>query len=262
MFTNTLHRYVLCAFAILSLSACESMHNSLSGDAGKPQPKTEVSNATDTVTPLPTPVVNQKKEMTSLDSSVEIFDMELNPEYRRGVSSPAQQSHASADSTLTYGEAFRTSDSSVTVYGLSDAPPNMATQPYGNNMNSAQAYNQNYAQAYGNAAGQIFFKHGSSRLGTGDMKKISSLAGQAKFAPVNHVTVEGFASKPTQAGTDTTQAHIINLRQSLKRAEKVSNALMHKGVPGEKLKTVSWGSAKATGNERHDRRVDVVMGER
>lgn len=265
MLMNVPHRYILYCFAILSLSACESASQKESiviAGAGSQQSQVKASSEGG-VTPLPVPMVD--KNMASIDSSVEIFDMELNPAYNRGVSQSTQQPQmqsAQMSPMLTYGEEFGTSDSSVTVYGFDDVPPNMGVQPYGVNPNYAQAYSQSYGQVQGHAAGQIFFKHGSSRLGTGDMKKISALAEQAKFAPVNHITVEGFASKPTQVGTDTTQAHILNLRQSLKRAEKVSRALMRKGVPGEKMKMVSWGAAKATGNESYDRRVDVVMGER
>ena len=109
---------------------------------------------------------------------------------------------------------------------------------------------------------QIFFKFGSSRLGSGDENKISRFAEKAKFAPVNRVTVEGYASRPTQAGTGTVEAHVLNLKQSMNRSFAVSKSLMRKGLPNEKIKTVSHGSANATGDEQQDRRVDMFMGDR
>ena len=212
---------------------------------------------------------------------------EFNPSFNKSYDSNAQYSASS----------FEPSDSSVTIYGLDDDystnyqvnnqgsdqfASSYSAQPIpqptfgghdssveifeagygaGYTPNNSSTYGYNVGSGTSGPAGQIFFKHGSSRLGSGDLNKISNLADQAKFAPVNYITVEGFASKPTQAGSNTAQAHIINLRQSLRRSEKVSKALVKKGVPGDKIKTVSWGASKATGNDAQDRRVDVVMGE-
>ena len=148
-------------------------------------------------------------------------------------------------------------DPSVTIFTLDGAPApmgmvdNIGYMPVGNQM----------PYFGGGANTQIFFKHGSSRLGSGDKRKLSSAADQAKFAPVNRVTVAGYASPPTQAGSNTVEGHVINLKQSMNRAFAVSRQLMRNGVPAEKLKTVSWGATKPTGSNSQDRRVDVVMGE-
>ena len=112
----------------------------------------------------------------------------------------------------------------------------------------------------GSGAGHIYFNHGSARLGSIDKKKISALADQANLAP-HRITVAGHASKPTQAGSNSVRANVLNLKESMNRSFAVSKELMQKGVPGNKIKTVSWGSAQASGNNTRDRRVDVVMGE-
>ena len=139
-------------------------------------------------------------------TSVEIFDLELNRDYRRGVNSsagqsPRQQSRSSGG--LMYGEAFNTLDSSVTIYGLDgDVPPHIGASPYGNNNYGANGFGSSSVSASAltqSGGNQIFFKHGSSRLGSGDMRKISQFAETAKFAPVDYVTVAGFASRPTNA---------------------------------------------------------------
>ncbi len=278
---------ILCLFAVLSLSACESFqaknillkdHKLLSSSAGEAERQLKqegVTVASGSAGAVPNV---QKRLAKNTSSSVEIFDMELNRDYRRGVNpsagrssgpslgvsvSPSPRQQPRASGVLMYGEAFETSDSSVTIYGLDgDVPPHIGASPYGNNNYGARGSGVS-ASALSQSGGgnQIFFKHGSSRLGSGDMRKISQFAETAKFAPVDYVTVAGFASRPTQAGSNSTQAHIINLRQSMKRSEKVSKALMRKGVPGEKIKTVSWGASKATGNNSHDRRVDMIVGE-
>ena len=287
-----IHHSALCLFAVLSLSACEHFQaknillkdNDLSSGSVD---EAELNLNEESVVTSPSFSQGPSKGVSigrpgavpntqtglageASSTSVEIFDLELNRDYRRGVNSsagqsPRQQSRSSGG--LIYGEAFNTADSSVTIYGLDgDVPPHIGASPYGNNNYGANGFGSPSVSAsaltQSGGGNQIFFKHGSSRLGSGDMRKISQFAETAKFAPVDYVTVAGFASKPTHAGSNSTQAHIINLRQSMKRSEKVSKALMRKGVPGEKIKTVSWGSSKATGNNSHDRRVDMIVGER
>lgn len=164
---------------------------------------------------------------------------------------------------------IQAADPSVTIFPLDgDAAPLAQSYSMDNIGNGMNDYNMggyvpnNYGLSYGSSENQIMFKHGSSRLGSGDMRKLTDLSQRAKFAPVNHITVEGYASRPTQAGSQTVEGHILNLKESMNRSFAVSKTLMQKGVPAEKVKTVSWGSAKATGDNNYDRRVDVVMGER
>lgn len=284
MFENTLRRYVLCCLTLLSVSACDTLdwknHGIFSSHAGESQHQAELNSPTPMPSAMP---LDEMNDGNLSNSSVEIFDMSLNPDYQRGVTpAPMMNDYNNAAMPVVpVGQAFGSMssipsrDSSVTIYDLDggarpyqDIAGQYNSVPYDSSVSiagttsSPVSYNTQYGTGYGQVAGQIFFKHGSSRLGSGDLRKISSLAEQAKFAPVNYITVEGFASKPTQVGTDTTQAHIINLRQSMKRSEKVSKALVQKGVPGDKIKTISWGASKATGNNTRDRRVDVVMGER
>ncbi len=145
-----------------------------------------------------------------------------------------------------YQGGMATNDPSVTVYSLDGAAgmpqyDGITTGMYGGN--------------------QIYFKPGSSRLGSNDRQRLSQMAEQAKFAPVNRITVAGYASPPTQAGTNSVNAHILNLKESMNRTFEVSKNLMQNGVPAEKIKAVSWGATKSTGNDKMDRRVDVIMGE-
>src|SRR5690606_12662077 len=108
---------------------------------------------------------------------------------------------------------------------------------------------------------QIFFDHGSSRLGSGDQQVLSQVAEQAKFAPVDRVKVEGFASTRTDV-SDPVESKIVNLKQSMNRAFNVSSQLMRDGVPSEKIQTTVWGDSKTSPSrsEAEERRVDITTG--
>ncbi len=112
----------------------------------------------------------------------------------------------------------------------------------------------------GERPSQIFFRHGSSRLGGGDKNVLNQVAEQAKFSPVMHVAVDGYASKRT-AVSDPVLSAKINLRQSLERVNSVSSYLIEQGVPGEKLKTSTYGDTRLSSQgEAYDRRVDIITG--
>ena len=258
------------------------------------------NNAVGATSSIPSDVSANISEEDSSDA-IEIFDLDswgsMSSTSSRAISSPTISSPMpvpnmqapmmkqmamngfSSASTIPYVQEIPTSDPSVTIFSLDGSGVGagqvgvasssmMSGSSSGlsgftnGSVGDGSAMISGSALASGGASNQIFFKHGSSRLGSGDVRKISQMAEQAKFAPVNYITVSGYASRPTQAGSNSTEAHIINLRQALKRSEKVSKELVRQGVPGDKIKTVGWGTAKATGNESQDRRVDIMMGER
>ena len=198
----------------------------------------------------------------SNNSSVEIYDGA--PGGTMAMGGPTMAPYAQANMGMqNYAspQQIQTGDSSVTVFSLDGPPPGQMPMGVQSGTMMPSYGGGNYAPYMGQGGNQIFFKHGSARLGSGDMRKISSVAEQAKFAPVNRITVAGHASKPTQAGSQSVQGHVLNLKESMNRSFAVSKTLMKKGVPAEKIKTVSWGSTKPTGNESQDRRVDIIMGE-
>lgn len=110
--------------------------------------------------------------------------------------------------------------------------------------------------AVGGPVSSIYFDYGSAQIR--DPYALRSVAETAKFAPVDRVVVEGHASPQTQTD-DPVEARILNLRESLKRAEAVSKTLIREGVPAEKIKTVGWGDTKLSGGaEDAQRRVDII----
>lgn len=112
----------------------------------------------------------------------------------------------------------------------------------------------------GAARSSVYFPYGSSSLDRESRVALNSVAEKAKFAPVDRVSVEGYASKPTQVA-DPVKSKILNLKESMNRAQAVSQNLIEEGVPAEKIKTVAWGDTKpSSGNEAAERRVDIITG--
>ncbi len=215
-----------CLLTLVSMAACEHLQH----DNNQPSVHNHGDDSSE--------IVLSSKEMMVTDSSVDIFD--------------GDQESISLISGVHDQSIVASGDSSVTIFSLDGKPlPSRSDSNFSNS----------YISAIPGSDMQIFFKHGSSRLGSGDKRKLSGFAEKAKFAPVNRITVSGYASLPTQAGNNSVEAHVINLKQSMNRAFAVSRHLMYDGVPAEKIKTVSWGATKLTGNDQQDRRVDVLMGE-
>lgn len=157
----------------------------------------------------------------------------------------------------SYSGGVATADPSVTVFPVDGAVPVMHS---GRSVGPSDYHSQQTSN-YNRGSHSVYFRHGSSRLGRADKTILSDAAEKARFAPVDHITVVGYASRPTQAGSNSRQSGILNLKESMNRSFEASKTLIQQGVPAEKIKTVSWGSGRATGNQQTDRRVDVVMGD-
>ncbi|HPF78543.1 MAG TPA: OmpA family protein [Alphaproteobacteria bacterium] len=259
----------------VTLSACESMglqeYNPFDRNSADPQTAQNVQMRSDTgeLTPMPSslptptapPLAQNDQPMAAaqtmqpMNNDVVMYnDANMGQYYNPGATMPAYS-----------GGVMSPRDSSVTIYSIDSDPQMMSggqiAGAYDGSSYDGGITAQSYAQPYDGTSGQIFFQNGSSRLGSGDLNKLSDVADQAKFAPVNRITVAGYASQPTQAGSQTVEGHILNLKESMNRSFVVSKELMKQGVPAEKIKAVAWGSTKPTGNEAKDRRVDIIMGE-
>lgn len=195
--------------------------------------------------------------------SIEIFDLDSGRSYGGGASAGSDMMVVSSAAS---GGMPSSSDSSVTVFpvdggslypGQMGSWPNSVLPTTGGSMPGGRVSPR---VGTGYTPSQIFFKHGSSRLGNGDKQMLRQVAEQAKFSPVERVSVEGFASTRTGV-SDPVEAKIVNLKQSMNRAFSVSSQLMRSGVPAEKIKTTVWGDTKNEGvSEAQSRRVDVVTG--
>ncbi len=151
------------------------------------------------------------------------------------------------------------SDPRVTVYpigGDAGAYPQTPVYPAVNN----NVYGTTPVSARPGVAASIYFPYGSSNLGGQQQNLLNNAAEAAKFAPVDRVSVEGYASPDTQSA-DPIKAKILNLKESMNRAAAVSQGLIERGVPAEKIKTVGWGDTKQSGGGKDtEQRVDIVTG--
>ncbi len=113
----------------------------------------------------------------------------------------------------------------------------------------------------GNDISQIYFAYGSAKLDSASKDAMAGISERAKFSPMDRVQVEGHASPAAQA-KDVVQAKILNLKESMDRAQVVTESLLRHGVPAEKIKTVAWGDTKTSWEcEQQSRRVDIITGE-
>lgn len=112
----------------------------------------------------------------------------------------------------------------------------------------------------GQNVSSVYFGYGSARLNQENKQALSSVAETAKFAPVDRVSIEGHASRQTQTN-DPVKSKVLNLKESMNRAQAVSEQLIRNGVPAEKIKTTAWGDTRPSGGgDAQNRRVDIVTG--
>ena len=273
--------------AALTLSACESMSwkgrdpvKVVDAKTGAPEPQPGQGPVIQPVErsalgagnhPFPPP--NDRDLMVISDKlaggSIEIYDIDSAQPYggaRRGGGMDMSVSPVGG------GGMPSSTDSSVTVFpvdgsfagAMDNTWPNSllptSTAGYAGGSASMGGGRASPHVGSGYAPSQIFFKHGSSRLGGGDQQILRQVADQAKFSPVERVNVEGHASSRTGV-SDPVEANIVNLKESMNRAFNVSSQLMRNGVPAEKIKTTVWGDTKNDGgSEAQNRRVDVITG--
>lgn len=278
-------KFLLVFSAVLFLGACDTVKGWTKG-SGAADEEIKVSNAkavaaTDErldgapgVRPIPQFPVPQDRDLKVMTSklsggSVEIYDLEGDPAVMDSGIPPVQQD---------YNGIPLATDPRVTVYPVDGYTvpaggmwPN-AVLPVGHTASAGMTpppssfggdramgiENGKLSSRTGPVVSNIYFPYGSARVE--DDAVLNQVAQAAKFAPVDRVTVEGHASVPTQTN-DPVKAKILNLKESIKRASAVSEGLIEKGVPAEKIKTVGWGDTKQTaGGEAEQRRVDVFTG--
>jgi outer membrane protein OmpA-like peptidoglycan-associated protein len=278
----------IAVFAILPLGACEHLsgddtNNDIAVTSAGPAPVDTRLDTAPGVRPVPQfPVPNDRdlKVMTSKLSggSVEIYDLDSGA--AQGAPVPAVQPD--------YVGIPMATDPNVTVYpldGYNDYPGELRPQPPSAFAGATQWPNSilpmgqanamtpppvsfggdqpmaieggKLSSRAGNDISNIYFPYGSARLDGNDRSVLSNVAETAKFAPVDRVSVEGHASLRAQTN-DPVKAKILNLKESTNRAVAVSQELIQKGVPAEKIKTVAWGDTKPSGGgEAEQRRVDI-----
>jgi outer membrane protein OmpA-like peptidoglycan-associated protein len=122
---------------------------------------------------------------------------------------------------------------------------------------------------YGRIVQQLFFAHGSARIGQSDRKAISKIVLDFKAAgsTTPALTLVGRASARVDGVTDPLRRRQINLEMSNKRAVAVANAFKKAGVAPTWIETVSVGDQDAVlgatpEQEAKDRRVDIYVNDK
>lgn len=262
-------KFILVSFLALPLLAgCESFQKETR--SVETSPVTIAPRAPLSVPPSDSDLRMMNTKLSG--GSVEVFSLD-GPAPDMGVPIPA------VVRDQDYGATPMTNDPRVTVYPLDgvsasasyipERTSSMTPAPYAAGSEPAWPVGsaghdvvtrEKLPSKAGGAVSSIYFPYGSSDLGGGDKSVLREAAETAKFAPVERIVVEGYASQPTQTN-DPVKAKILNLKESLKRATVVSERLIESGVPAEKIKTVGWGDTKpAGGSEAAQRRVDIVTG--
>lgn len=289
-FTKTTMLAFTAAFIMMPLAACE--HYSEGSTAAKnsetvPAPMSNLDSAPGvrSVPQFPVPNDRDLKVMTSKLSggSVEIYDVDSGMPQTQAMGAPVPPVQPD------YIGIPMATDPSVTIYPLDGyaaypgdlrPAPMMAgggrewpnsILPVGKTYDSAMTpppdsfggdqpmaiEGGKLAPRVGTTVSNVYFKYGSARLDGSDKTALGNVAEAAKFAPVDRVSIEGHASAPTQTN-DPVKSKILNLKESMNRTNAVSQELIQRGVPAEKIKAVAWGDTKPSGgSEAAQRRVDI-----
>jgi OOP family OmpA-OmpF porin len=268
------------------LAACESLKEwSDSSASGSSLSGTLAGAPVSEVPEFPVPQDRDLKVMTSKLSggSVEIYDLESGMPMGGGVTASVPPVQPAFD-----GIPMAT-DPRVTVYPLDggalnpsyvarapvpqwpnatlpmggdqqESPAGLMPSPAGWSDTPMQIEDGRLSPRRAPGIASVYFNYGSARLGSPERSILRDVAEEAKFAPVDRVNVEGHASRAAQTN-DPIKAKILNLKESMNRAQAVSQNLIESGVPGEKIKTVGWGDTKQiAGGEADQRRVDIFTG--
>lgn len=264
----------IVAFAVFLpvLAGCETVGNWVDGGDKVAVNNSSVTPVSNTLAQPPSTSAplseNELRNLTSKYSggSVEVFDIGGGSDNRNMISIASQPSPYGAASDMARGTAY-SGDPSVTVfpldgpvggYGSTSSHMPMVPAPFADIANPAIGGGKPSASV-GKDVSRVYFEYGSAHIGSGDERVLRDAAEAAKFAPVDRIRVEGHASVHTQTN-DPVKARILNLKESMNRAYKVSQQLIEKGVPAEKIKTVAWGDTVPAASDKEQRRVDIITG--
>lgn len=121
------------------------------------------------------------------------------------------------------------------------------------------------AADYGQMMQQLFFAHGSARIGAVDHRHLHVVAQKIRKRSSVAVTVVGHASHRVNTTTDPVRKKEINFEMAQKRANAVTSALSADGVNPSWVMAVSKGDEESNphpgkrSQEAADRRVEVFV---
>jgi outer membrane protein OmpA-like peptidoglycan-associated protein len=129
----------------------------------------------------------------------------------------------------------------------------------------APVYSEPMAANYGEKVDQLYFAHGSARIGARDHKHLAVVAKKVMKRQSPNLTVVGHASRRVNTTDDPVRKKEINFEMAQKRANAVTNALTQQGVDPGWVMAVSKGDEEPNlhrgkrSQESADRRVEVFV---
>ncbi|HYD17831.1 MAG TPA: OmpA family protein [Patescibacteria group bacterium] len=121
-------------------------------------------------------------------------------------------------------------------------------------------------QGYGQVVQEIYFSHGSSRIGSNDRAQLQQFADSIKGSEnAVALTVVGHASTRVDGVTDPIRRKEINFEMAQKRANAVTGILKQSGVTPAWIEAISRGDEEPNMNpgdksqEAADRRAELYM---
>lgn len=231
-----LPRFVAAVSALLLLSACTNTYHGLHDDYKDYErwAHNQPSRLNDTFGKIPRGYGGQNAEGVAL----------LKPDGMGKLGASKYDWHESAHASAMESPGANVytpyqSNDSVTVYPV-DGP----------------------APVYGTALEPIYFRHGSSRITSGERRYIGSVADSVKQNNAS-VTVVGHASTRVDGTNDPVRRKEINFNMGQKRADVVSGVLTDAGVDPGMVTAVTKGDDEPNANpgsrtqEAADRRVEI-----
>ena len=158
-------------------------------------------------------------------------------------------------------------DGSVTVFPV-EQPQDVAPAPVTDDANMLPPVADDTAKSadnYGDLAQELYFAHGSSKIGDSDRKSLQALAKGFKHSDKQvDLTIVGHASTRVDGVSDDMQRKLINFKMAQKRADAVTRVLKKSGVQPDRIQAISKGDEEPNpsipagkSQEAADRRVDV-----
>lgn len=205
---------------------------------------------------------------THLDPNVEVFDIQSN-------SQPVPVNTQTPQPVIIQGPPVGVpseEDPNVTVFPLQRSAPAPASSlelvPPSQFQRGLQSpFDESSLDQPKNHNGDhlIYFSHGSSHLGKNGQQIVQKVSADYNAGQSSLINVTGHASKRAET-SDEKQRQIVNMKMSMKRAMKVTQALIKNGVPAEVIKTSALGDTKpavalnSLSQEAANRRVVIQVG--
>jgi len=254
---HSLRMSILMLFMAVVLTGCEHWHNAVDSiiEAGDRKTDQSYSSATYQNT--------YSSGMASYGNKhVDVYDLDT-PQAQDTMQQGGQQDYSQPIGRPAEGSP------GVTIFSVDDEWNTQPAAPARPSLIPPSQYREGMPSPFHQGslvnpgqAKMIYFSHGSSYINGEGKKVVRAVADQYKDGHHGVLNVVGHASKRAET-SDPVQRGIVNMKMSMKRAMRVSESLIHSGVPASAIKTSAAGDAQAASylngksQEAANRRVEI-----